>query len=171
MPGVKKRKKPQNKRMKNKFDSKSPIILGMQDAIVSLLGLIAGLYFAFTDPNIIVISCIISSITAALSMGAANYQAVKSTASNSALKSGLYTGVAYLATCGLLILPFLVCGHRTVAILSVFTIAVSIIYLFNWAFYREKSFRQHFVQMLSICSIVTIAAFLIGEIATRVFGI
>lgn len=171
MPGVKKVKKRKIRTMKNKFDSKSPIILGMQDAIVSLLGLIAGLYFAFTDPNIIIISCIISSITAALSMGAANYQAVKSTDSNAALKSGLYTGAAYLATCGLLILPFFVCGHRTVAILSVFIIAILIICLFNLIFYHGKSFQRHFTEMLTICSIVTIVAFLIGEIAHHLFGI
>lgn len=171
MPGVKKVKKHKIRTMKSKFDSKSPIILGMQDAIVSLLGLIAGLYFAFTDSTIIVVSCIIASITAALSMSAANYLAVKSTTSNTALKSGLYTGAAYLVTCGLLILPFLVCGHRTIAIISVFAIAVLIICFFNLAFYRRKGFRQHFTEMLTICSIVTIVAFLIGEIAHHLFGI
>ena len=157
--------------MANKFNSKSSIILGMQDAIVSLLGLIAGLYFAFTDPNVIIISCIISSITAALSMGAANYLAVKATNSKTALKSGLCTGGSYLITCGLLILPFAICGHRKIAILWVFAIAALIICLFNLVFYRGKSFQRHFVEMLTICTIVTIAAFLIGEIATQLFGI
>ena len=45
--------------MQKRFDYKSAIILGMHDAIVSLTGLIAGLYFAFTDTNIIVIFCFI----------------------------------------------------------------------------------------------------------------
>ena len=73
---------------------KGAIILGMHDAIVSLTGLIAGLFFAFTDSNIIIITCIISSITAALSMGAANYLAVKSEDKDTALKSAFYTAGA-----------------------------------------------------------------------------
>lgn len=56
---------------------RASVILGMHDAIVSLTGLIAGLFFASVETNIIVISCIISSISASLSMGAANYLATR----------------------------------------------------------------------------------------------
>lgn len=153
------------------FNPKSSIILGMHDAIVSLVGLIAGLCFTFTNPDIIIISCIIASITAALSMAAANYLAVKSTNKNIAVVSAIYTGVAYLATCVLLLLPFFVFRNRFVAILSVFAIAILIIFAFNLAFYRGKRFREHFNEMLKICGIVTVAAFLIAEIANLVFGI
>ena len=115
--------------MSDKFHPQSAIILGMHDAIVSLLGLIAGLYFAFTDTNIIIISCIIASITAALSMSAANYLAVKTENHDTALWSGFCTGMAYLATAVALILPFIVFQHQTVAIVLVFAIAILIIYL------------------------------------------
>ena len=157
--------------MANKFNAKSAIILGMHDAIVSLLGLIAGLYFAFTDSNIIIVSCIIASITAALSMSAANYLAVKTTNSTTALRSGIYTGVAYLITCAFLILPFFFFQHRTIAIVAVFIIAVFVIWLFNRIFYYESGFYRHFFEMLTICTIVSIAAFLIGESAHYLFGI
>ena len=157
--------------MANKFDSKSSIILGMHDAIVSLTGLIAGLYFAFTNTNIIIISCILSSITAALSMGAANYLAVKSTNKNIALKSALYTGTAYILTCILLISPFFTFKHQLISIISVFIIAVLIIFFFNRFFYRGINFYKHFFEMLSICTIISIAAFFIGEIASQIFGV
>ena len=157
--------------MKNNFDPKSAIILGMHDAIVSLLGLIAGLYFAFTDTKIIIISCIIASITAALSMAAANYLATRADNHNPALWAGFCTGAAYLATAAALILPFLVFQHQTVAIVSVFAIAVLIIYLFNLIFYHGREFYRHFLEMLCICTIVSIIAFLIGEIAHYLFGI
>ena len=157
--------------MVNKFDSKSSIILGMHDAIVSLTGLIAGLYFAFTNTNIIIISCILSSITAALSMGAANYLAVKSTNKNIALKSAFYTGIAYILTCILLIFPFIAFKHQTIAIISVIIIAILIIFAFNRFFYKNEMFYRHFFEMLSICTIVSIVAFLIGEIASKIFGI
>ena len=157
--------------MKNNFNPKSAIILGMQDAIVSLLGLIAGLYFAFTDSTIIIISCVIASITAALSMGAANYLAVRADNHDHALWAGFCTGGAYLATCAALILPFLVFKHQTVAIVSVFLIAILIIYSFNLIFYRGRDFYRHFAEMLTICTIISIVAFLIGEIAHYLFGI
>lgn len=157
--------------MSDKFHTQSAIILGMHDAIVSLLGLIAGLYFAFTDSKIIIISCIIASITAALSMSAANYLAVKSENRPAALRSGLCTGFAYLATCAALILPFFTFQHQTVAIVSVFALAILIIYSFNLIFYRGREFYRHFFEMLCICVIISIVAFLIGEFAHHWFGI
>lgn len=157
--------------MTQHFDSKSSIILGMHDALVSLTGLIAGLFFAFTDTNIIIISCIISSITASLSMAAANYLAVKATNKQHALISAVYTGIAYMITCVLLILPFFVFSNRNIALFSVLIIAICIIFGFNRFFYRRQNFIQHFIEMLTICTIVSITAFIIGEIANKVFGI
>ena len=157
--------------MPKSFDSKSSIILGMHDAIVSLIGLISGLYFAFTDTNIIIISCVISSITAALSMGAANYLAVKSFNKNIALKSAIYTSFAYMITCILLIFPFFAFRQRMISIISVFVIAVLIIFFFNRFFYFGQRFYKHFFEMLTICTVISIAAFFIGEIAGKVFGI
>lgn len=157
--------------MANKFDSKSSIILGMHDALVSLTGLIAGLFFAFTDTNIIIISCIISSITASLSMSAANYLAVKSVNRHIALISAIYTGIAYMTTCVLLILPFFLIQNRINALIAVLIIAILIIFFFNRFFYNGKQFYKHFFEMLCICTIVSIAAFIIGEFANRIFGI
>ena len=157
--------------MTQHFDSKSSIILGMHDALVSLTGLIAGLFFAFTDTNIIIISCIISSITASLSMAAANYLAVKTTNKSHALISAIYTGIAYMTTCVLLILPFFIFSNRNMALFSVLVIAICIIFGFNKFFYHGQNFTQHFTEMLTICTMISIVAFIIGEIANKMFGI
>ena len=157
--------------MKNSRNCRGAIILGMHDAIVSLTGLIAGLFFAFTDSNIIIISCIISSITASISMGAANYLAVKSTNQESALKSAIYTSVAYMTTCILLILPFFVFRDRVTTLIAIVCMAIFIIFAFNLCCYRGKVFYKHFFEMLSICTIVSMVAFFIGEIASQIFGI
>lgn len=154
-----------------KLDYRSAIILGMHDAIVSLTGLIAGLFFAFSDANIIIISCIISSITASLSMGAANYLATKTKGGKTALKSAFYTAGAYMITCIFLILPFFVFYERTTTLIASILMAVLIILAFNRYFYRGHRFYQHFFEMLSICTIVSFTAFFIGEIAKEVFGI
>lgn len=157
--------------MRTHFDARSSIILGMHDAIVSLTGLIAGLSFAFTENNIIIVSCIISSITASLSMGAANYLAVKSVNRDKALRSALYTGSAYMITCALLILPFFVFNERAMALVSVVLMAILIILIFNRYCYSGSQFYKHFFEMLAICTIVSITAFFIGEIASKIFRI
>ncbi len=150
---------------------KGAIILGMHDAIVSLTGLIAGLSIAFSDANIIIISCIISSITASLSMGAANYLATKAKDSKIALKSAFYTGGAYMMTCVFLILPFFVFNNRATTLTATVFMAIFIIFGFNKCCYRGKKFYHHFFEMLSICTVVSIVAFFIGEIASQIFGI
>ena len=151
--------------MNKKFDYRASIILGMHDAIVSLAGLIAGLGFAFADTNIIILSCIISSITASLSMGAANYLAVKTTNKRHAMYAAIYTGASYMATCALLILPLIIFYNRFLALLFVFITVIFIIYLFNFIFYRKNQFNRHFYEMLTICLYVSLIAFLIGEAA------
>lgn len=150
---------------------RAAIVLGMHDAIVSLTGLIAGLYFASVETNIIVISCVISSISASLSMGAANYLATRTTGRRGAFGAAVHTFLAYMITCVLLILPFFVITNRATAVCAVFAMAVLIIWGFNAVFYRNDHFWRHFSEMLGICAIVSVAAFLIGESASRLFGI
>lgn len=157
--------------MQKQFNYKSAIILGMHDALVSLTGLIAGLYFAFSNTNIIVISCIISSITASLSMGAANYLAVKAINTKLALKSAFYTAGAYMTTCILLIFPFFAIKNQTSAVLAVLFVAVLIIYFFNRFFYNGQNFYKHFYEMLTICFGVSLVSFGIGEAAKHFFGL
>lgn len=157
--------------MNKTLNVKSAIILGMHDALVSLTGLIAGLYFAFNSNSIIIVSCILSSVTAALSMGAANYLAVKTVNKKHALTSAFYTGGAYIVTCILLIFPFLVLKNQLSAIVSVLITAILIIYFFNRFFYYGKRFYKHFLEMLTICTTVSIVAFLIGNIINKIFGI
>lgn len=152
-------------------DCKPAIILGMHDAIVSLTGLIAGLSFAFADANIIIVSCIISSITAALSMGAANYLATKSKDTEIALKYAFYTGGAYIITCIFLILPFFMFDERITCLTATVFMAILIIFVFNKCCYRGKIFYRRFLEMFSICTVVSIVAFFIGEIASQIFGI
>ena len=154
--------------MKYKCDYRAAIILGMHDAIVSLTGMIAGLFFAFTDKNIIIISCIISSISASLSMSAANYLAVKSSNKEIALMSAFCTGLAYMITCGLLLLPFIF-SERIFILSGVIIVAIGIILGFNLFCYKGKFFYKHFFEMLSICTSVSLVSFFIGEMTKQIF--
>ncbi len=104
-------------------------------------------------------------------MGAANYLAVRANGRRGALDAAFQTFFAYMITCVLLILPFWVFTNRYIALWSVFAMAIMIILGFNLAFYRRDYFWRHFIEMLAICVIVSVVAFLIGEITGHIFGI
>ena len=86
------------------------IVLGMHDALVSQTGIIAGLTFSLANRYIIIMTAIISAVAAGLSMAASNYLAQKTSKNNHAVTIGTVTGLAYLCTSFLLIIPFFVVG-------------------------------------------------------------
>ena len=158
---------------KNNFRSAGAIVLGMHDALVSLTGLIAGLAVAMADRYVIILTAVIASITASLSMGASNYLAVRADGGRRAFISALYTGVAYMATCAVLIVPFFVFENRVVEMAVMFAIAVAEIFGFNYYLgrMRQRPYMRNFLEMLGVCMGVSIVAFLIGLCANKCFGI
>ncbi len=150
-------------------DYTGDMVLGMHDAIVSLTGLIAGLAFTLADRYSIIMSAIVASVAASLSMAASNYLAARARGDiyRCAITSGVCTGAAYVATCVALILPFLLMQNITGALAATFIIAVAIIFLFNLYVAKRtgRKFWPCFLEMLMICVAVSVIAFLIGEAA------
>lgn len=158
---------------KDKFNSAGAIVLGMHDALVSLTGLIAGLAVAMADRYVIILTAVIASVTASLSMGASNYLAVRTDGGRRAFISALYTGVAYMATCAVLIVPFFVFENRAVEMVLMFTIAVAEIFGFNYYLGRvnHRPYMRKFLEMLGVCAGVSVIAFLIGLGANKYLGV
>ncbi len=158
---------------KRDFDFAGSVVLGMHDALVSLMGLIVGLTVAMADCYTIILTSIIASITASLSMAASNYLAMRAGHSKYAVASALYTGVAYMVTCVGLILPFFVFDNRWVSLVAMFAIAVVQIFGFNYylGHRRHAPYVHNFLEMLMVCAGVSVAAFLIGVFAQRCLGI
>ena len=158
---------------RKKFSPASYIVLGMHDALVSLTGLIAGLTFAGFNRNLIILSAIIASVSAGLSMSASCYLAEKTANNPSAFRAGIFTGCAYLGTCIGLLIPFFVIADTKTALFLSFGVVVAMIFGCNYCIHRAsgRTFLRHAVEMLLICTAVSIVSFFIGEIANRVFGI
>lgn len=158
---------------KDKFNSAGAIVLGMHDALVSLTGLIAGLAVAMADRYVIILTAVIASVTASLSMGASNYLAVRTDGGRRAFISALYTGVAYMATCAVLIVPFFVFENRAVEMVLMFAIAVTEIFGFNYYLGRvnHRPYMRKFLEMLGVCAGVFVIAFLIGLGANKYLGV
>lgn len=148
------------------------IVLGMHDALVSLTGMIGGMTLAFADRKFIVLSAIIASVAAGLSMGVSNYLAEKTDGNLYAAYAGMMTGVAYMGTCSVLIAPFLIVENVRVALFLSMAMAVVIIIGCNWCIGHARGHRwwRHAIEMLVICAGVTAITFIIGEIANAWLG-
>lgn len=149
----------------------SAIVLGMHDALVSLTGMIGGLTFSLTNRYDIIVSAVIASVAAGLSMGASNYLAEKTDKNTNALHAGILTGCAYIGTCILLLIPFFIINNPKNALIWSFIIAVLIIFGCNFFICRahSKPFWRHAFEMLIICTIVSIVSFIIGDVFIKYF--
>lgn len=150
--------------MSKQFKS-SAIVLGMHDALVSLTGMIGGLTFALVDRYYIITSAVIASVAAGLSMGASNYLAEKTDNNKNALTAGILTGGAYIGTCVLLLIPFFIIKIPKIALVASFLIAILVIFGCNWCIGRthNRPFFRHAIEMLIICTVVSIISFVIGQ--------
>ena len=147
------------------------IVLGLNDALVELTGALAGYTFAFQNTRLIALTGLITGIAASLSMASSEFLAHRATEKGAkALTAAIYTGLAYITTVILLILPFLLLENFIVALALTLATAVIIIALFNFylSVAREISFAKHFLEMAGLSLGVSVLSFAIG-VAVRVF--
>ena len=151
------------------------MVLGLNDALVELTGTIAGLSFALQNTRIVAVSGIITGISATLSMAASNYLAERADGNPNALKSSVYTGVAYVITVSLLVLPYLLLPDTLWAVALVMMIAVVVLIILAFNYYisvaKTLPFRRRFTEMVSISLGVAVIAFLIGLLAKALLGV
>ena len=84
------------------------IVLGLNDALVELTGALAGLTLALQDVKLIALSGLITGIAASMSMAASEYLSTRSEdTSKQPVRAAIYTGIAYIITVALLVLPYL----------------------------------------------------------------
>jgi len=149
------------------------IVLGLNDALVELTGSLAGFTLALGDTKVITLAGLVTGISAALSMAASDYLSSKAEGDATAKKSAVYTGVAYLLTVALLILPFLLLTSKFLALGITLFIAVLIIYSFNYyiSIAQDISFKHRFLEMTIISMGVAAFSFLIGYVLKVVLGV
>lgn len=151
------------------------IVLGLNDALVELTGALAGFTFAFQNTRLIAVTGLITGISASLSMASSEYLSTSQETGDRdrALKSSLYTGLAYVLTVIILILPFLLLGNPFVSLgISLFA-AVLIIFIFNYyiSIAKDTPFKRRFLEMAFISLGVSGFSFLIAILVKTVFGI
>lgn len=149
------------------------IVLGLNDALVELTGALAGFTLALGDTKIISLAGLVTGISAAFSMAASDYLSSKAEGDSTASKSAIYTGVAYLITVILLILPFLLLKVKFLSLVITLFIAVLIIFLFNYyiSVAKDLVFKKRFFEMAFISLGVAAFSFFIGWVLKKVLGV
>lgn len=151
------------------------MVLGLNDALVELTGTIAGLSFALMNTRIVALSGIITGISATLSMAASNYLAERAENNPNAMKSSVYTGVAYLITVALLVLPYLIFPEDMWlgALITMLATVIFIILFFNYyiSVAKDLPFMKRFLEMAGISLSVAAISFLIGILVKKFLGI
>jgi VIT1/CCC1 family predicted Fe2+/Mn2+ transporter len=141
------------------------MVLGLNDALVELTGALAGLTLALQNTKLIALTGLITGIAAALSMGTSEYLSTKTEGTiKNPLKASIYTGVAYLITVLILVLPYLILRNYFLCLGCTLTGAVLIIALFNYyiSVATDEPFKKRFFEMTWLSLGVATFSFFIG---------
>ncbi|MDD5634867.1 MAG: VIT1/CCC1 transporter family protein [Candidatus Omnitrophica bacterium] len=141
------------------------VVLGLNDALVELTGALAGFTFALPNARVVATAGAITGIAASLSMAASEFLSTKSEGEGKdPVKASVYTGIAYILTVTILILPYLIFDNLLISLGVMLTSAVIIIFAFTFYISVAKglNFRKRFIEMVSISLGVAVLSFLIG---------
>ena len=141
------------------------VVLGLNDALVELTGALAGLTLALQNVKLIALSGLITGIAAAMSMAASEYLSTRSEDTDKQpVRAAIYTGVAYIGTVLLLILPYLLFENYYLDLAWALTTAVIIIAIFNYyiSVAKGEPFRARFLEMAGLSLGVALFSFIIG---------
>jgi vacuolar iron transporter family protein len=150
------------------------IVLGLNDALVELTGALAGLTLALQDVKLIALSGLITGIAASMSMAASEYLSTRSEdTSKQPVRAAIYTGIAYIITVALLVLPYLLFENYILDLIITLTIAVVIIAVFNYyiSVAKGESFRARFAEMAGLSLGVALFSFVIGYFIRQWLGV
>ena len=156
------------------LDYVGSIVLGLNDALVELTGALAGMTLALQNTRLIAIAGLITGIAASFSMGASEYLSNRSEGNyQKALPSALYTGVAYIITVFILILPYLLVDNYFVCLAMTLTLAVLIIFFFNYyiSVAKDLNFKKRFLEMATLSLGVAAFTFGISYFIRMFFGV
>lgn len=151
------------------------VVLGLNDALVELTGTLAGLTLALQNGKLIALSGLITGIAASMSMAASEYLSTRSEQTNKQpVRAAIYTGIAYIVTVALLVLPYLLMPENFYLDLAIaLTTAVIIIAVFNYyvSVATGVSFRARFLEMAGLSLGVAVFSFVIGYFIRQWLGI
>lgn len=146
------------------------VALGLNDALVEITGVLAGMTLAFGDTQTVLIAGLVTGLAASLSMAASEFLEAKQDEQEGSPKnpiiSSTYTGIAYLFVTIALIMPYFFMTEALHALFITVTVAILIIaaYTKYVSSERKQSWRKQFLQMAAISLSVTAISFVVGHL-------
>ena len=151
------------------------MVLGLSDALVELAGSLAGFTFALQNTRLVALSGLIVGISATFSMASSEFLSAKSEGRSDALKSCSYTGIAYLVTVILLILPYLLFSTSqcipALACMLVIIVAIIASFTYYTSIAKDQPFFSRFLEMSLISLGVAVISFFVGILAKTFLGV
>lgn len=151
------------------------VVLGLNDALVEFTGALAGYTFALQHSKLVALTGAITGIAAALSMAASEYLSTRAEndPTKNALKASIYTGIAYVITVVVLILPFVLLSNVYWGLGICLLGALIVIAIFNYYYsvVKTESFKRRFSEMAIISIGIATISFLIGYALRAITGI
>lgn len=150
------------------------IVLGLNDALVEILGTLAGLTLALQNNRLVALAGVIAGIAGALSMSSSEYLSNKSEGNHEgALKSALFTGLAYVVAVVFLVAPYLIFSSHWVSLAVAILNSVLVVFLFTYyiSIAYDQPFRKRFFEMVTLSTVVALISFGLGYLARIIFGI
>lgn len=150
------------------------IVLGLNDALVEILGTLAGLTFALQNNRLVALAGVITGIAGALSMSSSEYLSNKSEGkTEGALKSAIFTGIAYIFAVIFLVAPYILFSSPWASLGAAVFNSVFIVFLFTYyiSVANEQPFKKRFLEMVTLSTVVGLISFGLGYLARIIFGI
>jgi len=150
------------------------IVLGLNDALVEILGTLAGLTFALQNTKLVALAGIITGIAGALSMSSSEYLSNKAEGKDDlAIKSAVFTGIAYVIAVVFLVAPYLIFTSVFMALLVALFDSILIVFLFTYyiSVANDQPFRKRFTEMVILSTVVGLISFGLGYLVRILFGI
>ncbi len=150
------------------------IILGINDALVELTGALAGFTLALSNTKLIGMTGLISGVAASLSMGTSEYLSTQAEKQDrDPKKAAIYTGLTYLLTVILLIIPYFTLNNVYTALIITLVLAIGVILFFTFyvSVANDVSFSKRFWQMTGISLGVSALTFMLGYLVKKILGV
>ena len=151
------------------------MVLGLNDALVEFTGSLAGWTFAMQSNKLILLAGIITGISATLSMASSEYLSAKNEGEENPLKSAIYTGIAYIITVVILLIPYAILPNEyfihSLIIMLLFVIIIIAAFNFYISVAKDLNYKEKFKEMSLISLSVASVSFIIGILVKKFIGI
>lgn len=156
-----------------RVDFTGSIVLGMNDGLIELTGVLVGFSSVFNNLQVVALSGTITGISAALSMASSAYMQARHEEGKHPTKAALYTGVAYFVVVMLLVSPYVLLDTISDARLTMFGIIFIILASVSWytSTLFDRKFGKQFGEIVFFSMGVALVSYGIGTFFRNWTGI